>query len=110
MTRMMAILGIADVLSILTVDCAADYVRSALQRIERLIVLVADSYGGAVITKPGGGSAECKALVYIAEFAPDKRESLAQLVTMNPGTQIAPEALIDLGYRFLAGEQVLTST
>ena len=39
------------------------------------------------------GVPNVKALVYIAGFAPDKGESLVQLVTMNPGTQIGPATL-----------------
>lgn len=34
-----------------------------------------------------------KALVYIAAFAPDTGDTLQQLVTMNPGTRITPDAL-----------------
>ena len=51
------------------------------------------SYGGAVITNAAVGVPNVKALVYIAAFAPDKGESLAQLVTMNPGSQIGPATL-----------------
>jgi pimeloyl-ACP methyl ester carboxylesterase len=54
---------------------------------------VGHSYGGAVITNAAVGVPNVKALVYIAEFAPDKGESLFQLVTMNPGTQIGPATL-----------------
>src|SRR5438270_762400 len=54
------------------------------------VVLVGHSYGGAVITNAAVGVPNVKALVYIAAFAPDKGESLAQLVTMNPESQIGP--------------------
>ena len=73
-------------------DLASDsaYIRSVLQTISGPIVLVAHSYGGAVITNAAVGVPNVKALVFIAAFAPDKGESLAQLVTMNPGSQIGP--------------------
>ena len=56
-------------------------------------MLVGHSYGGAVISNAARGVDNVEALVYIAAFAPDTGESLAQLVTMNPGTQITPDAL-----------------
>jgi len=76
-------------------DLASDsaYVRSVLQTISGPIVLVGHSYGGAVISNAAVGVPNVKALVYIAAFAPDKGESLVQLVTMNPGSQIGPTTL-----------------
>ena len=56
-------------------------------------MLVGHSYGGAVISNAAVGVTNVKALVYIAAFAPDAGESLAQLVAMNPGTHITPDAL-----------------
>jgi pimeloyl-ACP methyl ester carboxylesterase len=76
----------------------AAYVRSVLQTINGPIVLVGHSYGGAVITNAAVGVPNVKALVYIAAFAPDTGESLAQLVTMNPGTRITPDALQERPY------------
>jgi pimeloyl-ACP methyl ester carboxylesterase len=69
------------------------YIRSVLQSISGPIVLVAHSYGGAVITNAAVGVPNVKALVYIAAFAPDNGESLVQLVTLNPGSQIGPTTL-----------------
>jgi pimeloyl-ACP methyl ester carboxylesterase len=76
-------------------DLASDsvYIRSVLQTISGPIVLVGHSYGGAVITNAAVGVPNVKALVFIAAFAPDKDESLVQLVTMNPGSQIGPTTL-----------------
>jgi len=71
----------------------ADYIRSILLTIQGPIVLVGHSYGGAVISNAAVEVPNVKALVYIAGFAPDKGESLFQLVTMNPGTQIGPATL-----------------
>jgi pimeloyl-ACP methyl ester carboxylesterase len=76
----------------------ADYVRSVLRTITGPIVLVGHSYGGAVISNAAVGVANVKALVYIAAFAPDKGESLVQLVTKNPETMIGPKTLIQRKY------------
>ncbi|MDQ1554794.1 MAG: hypothetical protein QOK46_1872 [Microbacteriaceae bacterium] len=81
----------------------AEYVRSVMQTISGPIVLVGHSYGGAVITNAAVGVPNVKALVYIAGFAPDRGESLAQLVTMNPGTQIVPDALTQRPYPIPGG-------
>jgi pimeloyl-ACP methyl ester carboxylesterase len=76
----------------------ADYVRSVLRTINGPIVLVGHSYGGAVISNAAVGVSNVKALVYIAGFAPDKGESLIQLVTKNPGTMIGPKTLLQRKY------------
>jgi hypothetical protein len=57
------------------------------------IVLVGHTDGGAVISNAAVGVPNVKALVYIAASAPDKGESLAKLVTVNPGTEIGPATL-----------------
>lgn len=85
------VIAVANPLRGLSSD--ADYVRSVLQTLPGPIVLVGHSYGGAVITNAAVGAPNVKALVYIAAFAPDSGESLQQLVTMNPGTYITPDAL-----------------
>jgi pimeloyl-ACP methyl ester carboxylesterase len=71
----------------------AAYLRSILQSIHGPIVLVGHSYGGAVITNAAVGVPQVKALVYIAGFAPDTGESLVQLVTMNPGSEIGQNVI-----------------
>ena len=76
----------------------AAYLRSVLTTIEGPIVLVGHSYGGAVITNAAVGVPNVAALVYIAAFAPDTGESLIQLVTMNPGSEIGPDTLIPRPY------------
>jgi len=81
----------------------ADYVRSVLETISGPIVLVGHSYGGAVITNAARWVPNVKALVYIAAFAPDEGESLAQLVTMIPGTEITPDALLTRPYPLPGG-------
>jgi pimeloyl-ACP methyl ester carboxylesterase len=66
----------------------AAYIHSILRTIHGPIVLVGHSYGGAVTTNAAVDVPQVKALVYIAGFAPDNGESLVQLVTMNPGSEI----------------------
>ena len=83
----------------------AEYVSSILDTIEGPIVLVGHSYGGAVITNAAVGHDNVEALVYIAGFAPDTGESLFQLVTMNPGSEIGPGTLITRPYPLPDGTQ-----
>lgn len=83
----------------------AAYLRSVLETIPGPIVLVGHSYGGAVISNAAVGVPNVEALVYIAAFAPATGESLAQLVTQNPGTQITPDALIERPYPLADGTQ-----
>lgn len=83
----------------------AAYLRSVLQTIDGPIVLVGHSYGGAVISNAAVGVPNVEALVYIAAFAPDAGESLAQLVTKYPGTQITPDALTERPYPLADGGQ-----
>jgi pimeloyl-ACP methyl ester carboxylesterase len=93
----------ANPLRLLSTD--AEYIRSVLRTISGPIVLVGHSYGGAVITNAAVGVPNVKALVYIAAFAPDQGESLLQLVTMNPGTEITPQALDARPYPLPGGSQ-----
>ena len=79
------------------------YVSSVLDTIEGPIVLVGHSYGGAVITNAAIGHENVEALVYIAGFAPDEGESLVQLVTMNPGSEIGPTTLVTRPYPLANG-------
>jgi len=83
----------------------AAYVSSVLDTITGPIVLVGHSYGGAVITNAALGHDNVEALVYIAAFAPDAGESLLQLVTMNPGSEIGPSTLITRPYPLPDGTQ-----
>jgi pimeloyl-ACP methyl ester carboxylesterase len=62
----------------------AAYVASILSTIPGDIILVAHSYGGAVITNAATGNTNVKALVYIDGFAPDEGESGFDLLGMPP--------------------------
>src|SRR5262245_25021791 len=52
----------------------ADYIRSVLVSMPGPIVLVAHSYGGAVITNAATGLPNVRALVYVAALIPDAKE------------------------------------
>jgi pimeloyl-ACP methyl ester carboxylesterase len=63
------------------------YIASILATIPGPIVLVAHSYGGAVITNAATGNPNVKALVYVAAFIPDEGEVGADLLKL-PGSMI----------------------
>jgi len=81
----------------------AEYVSSILDTIEGPVVLVGHSYGGAVITNAAVGHSNVKALVYIAAFVPDEGESLLQLSSLNPGSEIGQSTLIPRPYPLVGG-------
>lgn len=65
-------------------------VRAQLDALEGPIVLVGHSYGGAVITNAANGNPNVKALVYIAAFAPESKETVLGLVAHRPGSLLPP--------------------
>src|SRR3954451_4157304 len=56
------------------------------------VILVGHSYGGAVITE-AGNHPKVAALVYIAAFAPDRRESVNTLIADPPPDAPVPPIL-----------------
>ncbi len=72
----------------------AAYVASILNTITGPIILVAHSYGGAVITNAATGNPNVKALVYIDGFAPDEGETGYQLLGMPPPPGASPSCLL----------------
>jgi pimeloyl-ACP methyl ester carboxylesterase len=64
--------------------CVSDYVRS----VEGPVILVAHSYGGAVITNVDADAGEIAGLVYVNGFAPDAGENCFQLAAMFPGSML----------------------
>ena len=65
-------------------------VASVVKSLGRPVVLVGHSYGGAVITEAGSQSANVKALVYVAAFAPDSGETSAGLSGKFSGGTLGP--------------------
>ncbi|MEU8218429.1 alpha/beta hydrolase [Micromonospora taraxaci] len=66
----------------------AAYVRSVVDSIEGPVVMVAHSYGGIVITEAADGAANVKALVYVASVSPDVGESVLDLISKYPGSEL----------------------
>jgi pimeloyl-ACP methyl ester carboxylesterase len=66
----------------------AAYVKEIVAGIEGPVVLVGHSYGGSVISDAATGSANVKALVYIAAFLPEKGESAFDLSAKFPGSTL----------------------
>jgi pimeloyl-ACP methyl ester carboxylesterase len=62
------------------------YLLSVLKRIEGPVILVAHSYGGAVITQAGAEDQRVKALVYAAAIMPAQGEAAADLLERYPGS------------------------
>jgi pimeloyl-ACP methyl ester carboxylesterase len=65
-----------------------------LNTISGPIILVAHSYGGAVITNAATGNSNVKALVYIDAFAPDQGETALQLASMPPPAGASPSCVL----------------
>jgi pimeloyl-ACP methyl ester carboxylesterase len=65
-------------------------VARALALVEKPVILVGHSYGGAVITE-AGNDPKVTGLVYIAAFAPDAGESAGSLLAGVPATPLASE-------------------
>jgi pimeloyl-ACP methyl ester carboxylesterase len=81
--------AVANPLRGLASDAAAvsDHVRS----IEGPVVLVAHSYGGAVISNVDPDAGEIAGLVYVNGFAPEPGEHCFQLAAMFPGSMLGEE-------------------
>ena len=71
--------------------------KRVLARQKGPVILVAHSYGGAVITEAGNES-NVSALVYIAAFAPDAGESLLTLLPTLPATPNSGVGAPENGY------------
>jgi pimeloyl-ACP methyl ester carboxylesterase len=70
-------------------DAAA--VSDLVRTIEGPVVLVAHSYGGAVISNVDPDAGDIVGLVYVNGFAPEPGESCFQLAGMFPGSQLGDE-------------------
>jgi pimeloyl-ACP methyl ester carboxylesterase len=75
-------------------DDVATTVR-ALETQKGDVVLVGHSYGGAIITGAGAASANVKALVYVAAFAPDQGEALGALIESHAASSLTPAIVPD---------------
>jgi pimeloyl-ACP methyl ester carboxylesterase len=78
------IVAFANPLLGVAVDAA--YLRSMLDRIQGPLILVAHSYGGAVITQAGADYPKVKGLVYAAAIMPAAGEAASHLLERFPGS------------------------
>lgn len=75
----------------------AAVVRAFVQALDKPVVLVAHSYGGAVITNAATGLTNVEALVYVNAFAPDEGESAFQLAGPDSALSVPdPTTVFDL--------------
>jgi pimeloyl-ACP methyl ester carboxylesterase len=80
------VVAAANPLRSLAGDAAA--VSDLVRTIEGPIVLVAHSYGGAVISNVDPDAGEIAGLVYVNGFAPDAGENCFELAAMFPGSML----------------------
>jgi pimeloyl-ACP methyl ester carboxylesterase len=86
---------------LVTLDDDAETVRRAAEALDGPVLLVAHSYGGAVITEAAHLCPNVIGLVYIAGFALDKGESLAILSASGPVAPPGAAAIRPDKYGFL---------
>lgn len=72
----------------------AEYLRLFLSTLTGPIVLVGHSYGGAVITNAATGNPNVRALVYIAAYALDEGETIAEANALGGGHSELGEHLV----------------
>jgi pimeloyl-ACP methyl ester carboxylesterase len=83
------VVAAANPLRGLASDAAA--VSDLVRTIEGPVVLVAHSYGGAVISNVDPDAGEIVGLVYVNGFAPERGEHCFQLAAMFPGSMLGEE-------------------
>jgi pimeloyl-ACP methyl ester carboxylesterase len=83
------VIAVANPLRGLASDAAA--VSDVVRTIEGPVVLVAHSYGGAVISNVDADAGDISGLVYVNGFAPDAGENCFQLAGMYPGSMLGEE-------------------
>jgi pimeloyl-ACP methyl ester carboxylesterase len=88
-----SVIAVQNPLSSLAEDVATT--KRVIEAQKGPVVVVGHSYGGAVITGAAAGSANVKALVYVAAFAPDGGESVGAFSDKYPaaaGKAFVPDA------------------
>ncbi|WP_405494575.1 alpha/beta fold hydrolase [Nocardia sp. NBC_00511] len=84
----------------------SDYIGKVVGAINGPVVLVAHSYGGAIITEIGAKFPNVKGLVYSAAFAPDAGESCLSIVSAYPPNKLAAATVPSTYTVDIAGAQV----
>jgi pimeloyl-ACP methyl ester carboxylesterase len=85
------VVAAANPLRGVAIDAAA--VSDVVRGVEGPVVLVAHSYGGAVISNVDHAAGDIVGLVFCDGFAPDEGESAFQLAGMFPGSRLGQDAL-----------------
>jgi pimeloyl-ACP methyl ester carboxylesterase len=85
------VIAAANPLRGLASDSAA--VGDLVRTVDGPVVLVANSYGGAVISNVSADAGEIIGLVYVNAFAPDPGESCFTLAGLYPGSTLGDETL-----------------
>jgi pimeloyl-ACP methyl ester carboxylesterase len=80
------------------------YIGSFLDQIPGPVLVVAHSYGGAVITNAATNANNVVGLVYVAAFAPDEGEPLGAIASNSKDSEVVP-ALIPLQYPTGEGQE-----
>jgi len=83
------VIAVANPLRGVASDAAA--VSDVVRTIEGPVVLVAHSYGGAVISNVDPGAGDIAGLVYANAFAPEPGEHCFQLAAMFPGSMLGEQ-------------------
>src|SRR5262245_13958802 len=82
------VIAVASPLRGLASDAA--YVASVAAEIDGPVLLAGHGYGGAVITAGRSAAGNVVGLVYVAAFALDEGESVLDITTRFPGSQLMP--------------------
>src|SRR3954453_12577861 len=85
------VVAAANPLRGLATDAAA--VRGLVRAIEGPVVLVAHSYGGAVMSNVDADAGDIVGLVHINAFAPEPGENCFGLAAMFPGSRLGEETV-----------------
>ena len=83
------VIAAANPLRGLATDAAS--ISDVVRTIDGPVVLVAHSYGGAVISNIDPGAGDIVGLVYVNAFAPEPGEHCFQLAAMYPGSMLGEE-------------------
>jgi pimeloyl-ACP methyl ester carboxylesterase len=86
----------------ISIDSA--YIGSLLDQIPGPVLVVAHSYGGAVITNAATNANNVVGLVYVAAFAPDEGEPLGAIASNSKDSEVVP-TLIPLQYPTGEGQE-----
>lgn len=82
------VIAVANPLRSVKTDAA--YLSDIVAQTQGPVLLVGHSYGGSVISNVTADASKVKALVYVAAFAPDQGENIAELSGRYPGGTLGP--------------------